>query len=92
VLSALIPCFFLFNSQSRLLGNAAETGAFIMHIDVQSRGFTLSVASHVDSDLYRAIARAFAKLERGTRAVLGTSKPRRRATQSWLDTPPATDR
>jgi hypothetical protein len=62
-----------------------------MHIDVQSRRFSLSrdlqsavedearlwkrrksvVASHVDSDLYRAKAVAFAKLERGTRSVLG---------------------
>jgi putative sigma-54 modulation protein len=36
------------------------------------------VASHVDSDLYRAIAAAFAKLERGTRSVLGAGRARRR--------------
>lgn len=36
------------------------------------------IASHVDSDLYRAIAAAFAKLQRGTRAVLGVRKARRR--------------
>jgi putative sigma-54 modulation protein len=42
------------------------------------------VASHVDSDLYRAIAAAFAKLERGTRSVLGARKAKRRATEPWL--------
>src|SRR5690349_11929061 len=44
------------------------------------------VASHVDSDLYRAIAAAFAKLQRGTRAVLGArrAQARRRAPGPWL--------
>ncbi len=36
------------------------------------------VASHVDADLYRAIAAAFAKLERGTRSVLGPRRGHRR--------------
>jgi putative sigma-54 modulation protein len=38
------------------------------------------VASHVDADLYRAIATAFAKLERGTRSALGVHRARRRVT------------
>jgi len=42
------------------------------------------IASHVDSDLYRAIAAAFAKLQRGTRAVLGTRRARRRASRPCL--------
>lgn len=42
------------------------------------------IASHVDSDLYRAIATAFAKLQRGTRAVLGARKARRRLPGRWL--------
>lgn len=44
------------------------------------------VASHVDGDLYRAIAVAFAKLERGTRSALALHRARRRASGSWLDT------
>jgi putative sigma-54 modulation protein len=36
------------------------------------------VASHVDADLYRAIAAAFAKLERGTRSALGARRAHRR--------------
>jgi len=50
------------------------------------------VARHVDSDLYRAIAAAFAKLERGTRSVLGARKARRRPANSWLDTALIVDR
>jgi len=42
------------------------------------------VASHVDADLYRAIAGAFAKVGRGTRSVLGRSV-RRRGSDAWLD-------
>jgi len=37
------------------------------------------VASHVDADLYRAIAAAFVKLERGTRSALGSRRLHRRA-------------
>lgn len=36
------------------------------------------VASHVDADLYRAIAAAFSKLERGTRSVLEARRAQRR--------------
>jgi putative sigma-54 modulation protein len=43
------------------------------------------VASHVDSDLYRAIAAAFAKLERGTRSLFGR-KTRRRLPDSRVET------
>jgi putative sigma-54 modulation protein len=51
------------------------------------------VASHVDADLYRAIAAAFAKLERGTRSILGARKARRRtALPSWLDSALLVDR
>jgi putative sigma-54 modulation protein len=39
-----------------------------------SQGRKSVVASHVDSDLYRAIATAFSKLKRGTRSVLGARK------------------
>jgi ribosome-associated translation inhibitor RaiA len=41
-------------------------------------GRTVVVASDVDSDLYRAIASAFAKLVRGTRAVIGKRRAARR--------------
>ena len=43
------------------------------------------VASHVDADLYRAIAAAFAKLERGTRSVLGSRRAHRRTAGPVLD-------
>ena len=55
---------------------------------VQARleqGHKSVVASHVDSDLYRAIAAAFAKLQRGTRSVLGARRARRHRSDSWLD-------
>jgi putative sigma-54 modulation protein len=42
------------------------------------------VASHVDADLYRAIAAAFAKLERGTRSVLGSRLAHRREARARL--------
>src|SRR5256885_1190890 len=56
---------------------------------VQARleqGHKSVVASHVDSDLYRAIAAAFAKLQRGTRSVLGARRVRRRRSDPWPDT------
>lgn len=43
---------------------------------------TSVVASHVDADLYRAIAAAFVKLERGTRSALGPRKAHRRGLSS----------
>ena len=61
---------------------------------VQARlgqGHKSVVASHVDSDLYRAIAAAFAKLKRGTRSVLGARRLRRRRPDSLLDTARSTD-
>jgi len=42
------------------------------------------IASHVDADLYRAIAAAFAKLERGTRSVLGSRLAHRREARARL--------
>jgi putative sigma-54 modulation protein len=39
---------------------------------------TSVVASHVDADLYRAIAAAFVKLERGTRSALAPRRSHRR--------------
>lgn len=44
------------------------------------------VASHVDADLYRAIAAAFAKVERGTRSVLGAHRAYRRNSSTRLST------
>jgi ribosome-associated translation inhibitor RaiA len=41
-------------------------------------GRTVVVASDVDSDLYRAIASAFAKLVRGTRTAVGRRRASRR--------------
>jgi putative sigma-54 modulation protein len=43
-----------------------------------SSGRESVVASHVDADLYRAIAAAFAKLERGTRSALQLRRAHRR--------------
>ena len=49
-------------------------------VQAQLSGISRSVvASHVDSDLYRAIAAAFAKLKRGTRSLLASRQARRRA-------------
>ena len=44
------------------------------------------VASHVDADLYRASAAAFAKLERGTRSVLAPRRAHRRGASTCLNT------
>lgn len=41
-------------------------------------GRTVVVASDVDSDLYRAITSAFAKLMRGTRTAIGRHRSKRR--------------
>ncbi len=61
---------------------------------VQARlgqGHRSVVASHVDSDLYRAIAAAFAKLQRGTRSVLGARRVRRHRSDSLPETARDTD-
>ena len=42
------------------------------------RGASVVVATEVDSDLYRAIERAFAKLRRGLRAALARGRATRR--------------
>src|SRR5262249_31102838 len=134
-----IFCFFLGEGQSKLAAGSKRNRSTHMHIDIQSRGFSLSralqsavegeaqeyarrsprtiaglrirlfdtngprggsdkvcwvqahrrrrnsfIASDAASDLYRAIAAAFAKLQRGTRAVLGTRRALRRAPGPWL--------